>query len=173
MRSPRAEHHVIAASHDLTLHDCFQLADVLVSDISSVVTDFLYTERPIITTNPIGLQEAEFRRMFPTQMASYVLGPDFARVTEIVDRALGEDPLADARRRTKRYALGDLPSGPMHAFNENVERICEQAGSDAERIRNRFMFSPAEITGQRGTERFSVLDALRRLTGVRGSSEGG
>ena len=95
--------------------------------------------------------------------------PTSPRSAELVDRALGEDPLADARRRTKRYALGDLPNGPMHAFNENVERICEHAGSDAERIRNTFMFSPAEITAQRGTERSSMRDALRRLTGVRGS----
>jgi hypothetical protein len=174
MRSARAEHHVIGAAHpDMTLHDCFELADVLVSDISSVVTDFLYTERPIITTNPIGLREAEFRAMFPTQRASYVLGPDFTRVAELVDRALAEDPLADARRETKRYALGDLPDGPMHAFDENVERICEQAGSDAERIRNTFIFSPAEITAQRGTGRSSMRDALRRLTGVRGSAESG
>jgi CDP-glycerol glycerophosphotransferase (TagB/SpsB family) len=131
----------------MTLQDCFELADVLVSDISSVVTDFLYTERPIITTNPIGLREEDFRTMFPTQSASYVLGPDFTQVGELVDRALGEDPLADARRRTKRYVLGDLPDGPIHAFDENVERICEHARSDAERIRNTFMLPPA---GERG-----------------------
>ena len=174
MRAPRSEHHVIADAHrDMTLQDCFELADVLVSDISSVVTDFLYTERPIITTNPIGLQQEDFRTMFPTQRASYVLGPDFTQVAELVDRALGEDPLADARRRMKRYVLGDLPNGPMYAFNENVERICEHAGSDAERVRNTFMFSPAEITAQRGTARSSMRDALRRLTGVRGSAERG
>jgi hypothetical protein len=150
MQSPDRDRHLIAdARPGMTLNDCFELADVLISDISSVVTDFMHTERPIITTNPLGLQAEEFQAMFPTQRGSYVLGPDWGAVAALLDMALGDDPLSDERRAMKRYVLGDLPDGPLQAFSDNVDRVCETAVRDLERVRNSFMFSPT-IVARRG-----------------------
>jgi hypothetical protein len=143
-RSGRADLHVIADERpELTLIDCFELADVLISDVSSVVTDFLHTERPIITSNPKGLDHREFRRTFPTQEASYLLDPDLGELPALLDAALGEDPLAAARRRMKRYVLGDLPDGPLYAFRDNLDRVYAQGVRDAVRVRNTFTFEPA------------------------------
>jgi hypothetical protein len=133
--------HVVADAQGMTLNDCFAMSDVLISDISSVVTDFMHTERPIITSNPLGLEVEQFRAMFPTQQASYILGPDFGAVAAVLEEALGDDPLGEERRAMKRYVLGDLPEGPLSAFSHNVDRICEVADRDAERVRNSFMFS--------------------------------
>ena len=55
LRSSPGAHVVVDDDPRLTLLDCLQAADVLVSDISSVATDFLYTERPIVTCNPSDL----------------------------------------------------------------------------------------------------------------------
>ena len=52
--------HLVVADRDLTLPECLAAADVLVSDISSVATDFLATERPIITCDPAGLPAEDF-----------------------------------------------------------------------------------------------------------------
>jgi len=136
--------HLIADEHpELTLTGCFELADVLISDVSSVVTDFLHTERPIITSNPKQLDHREFRRMFPTQEASYLLDPDLHELLALLDSALSEDPLAAARSRMKRYVLGDLPDGPLNAFRDNVDRVYALGVRDAVRVRNTFTFAPA------------------------------
>jgi hypothetical protein len=135
-------HLVVGRESGMTLNDCFAMADVLVADVSSVVTDFLHTERPIIVSNPIGLELVQFQSIFPTQRAFYVLGPPYDTTCDLLDLALGEDPLAEARREMKRYVLGDLPRGPMAAFAENVERVCAAAVKDRERVRNDFMVSP-------------------------------
>jgi len=141
-QSAHPERHLIAAERpELTLTDCFARADVLISDISSVVTDFLHTERPIVTSNPRALSHDEFQRMFPTQMASYVLDPDLTELLALLDDALGEDSLADTRLEMKRYVLGDLPHGPIEAFRENVDRLYAQGVKDAVRVRNTFTFS--------------------------------
>ncbi len=38
-----------------TLFDCFNHTDLLMTDISSVVADYLYSEKPYMVTNSAGL----------------------------------------------------------------------------------------------------------------------
>lgn len=127
LRQAGAPHRCIDDEPGVDLQDCFQAADVLISDVSSVVSDFLYTERPIIVTNPQGMPPAEFRTAFPSQAASYLVGPGLAGFAEAVTDALGSDPLAAARRELKRYVLGDLPQGPIVAFVEATQRLAQDA----------------------------------------------
>lgn len=115
--------HRLAADGALTLPECLAEADVLVSDVSSVTTDFLYTERPVITCDPVGLPAAEFVAQYPTQAACYLLHPDLAELDAVLDDVLGEDPLRAARIAMKRHILGDPPGGPQAAFQANVARI--------------------------------------------------
>jgi hypothetical protein len=141
-----AERHVIAADQPgMTLNDCFDQADVLISDISSVVTDFLHTERPIIISNPRSIRHERFREIFPTQRASYLLDPDPASLLDVLDQTLGDDPLAAPRRAMKTYVLGDLPHGPLRAFSANVDRVHEEAVEHARRVRNSFTVPDPEL----------------------------
>jgi hypothetical protein len=131
--------HLVADDHPgMTLNDCFDRADLLISDVSSVVTDFLHTERPILISNPTTMQHEQFRKTFPTQAASYVVDRDLADLASLLDDALGGDSLADRRRVMKRYVLGDLPDGPLRAFDDNVNRVYEEAVEHAARVRNSF-----------------------------------
>jgi hypothetical protein len=115
--------HLVTADSDLSLTECLERADVLVSDISSVATDFLYTERPIITCNPSALSAEEFVQAFPTQAASYLLGPRLEELDAVLAAALGDDPLKPARLEMKRHVLGDTPDGPQAAFAAQVARV--------------------------------------------------
>jgi hypothetical protein len=99
------------------INDCLQRADVLVSDVSSVVTDFLYTERPIVVCNPDGLDEAEFFSRYPSLGSCYLLAPDLSNADEIFAAVFGPDPKAPDRLAAKKRLLGDLPQGPQQAFN--------------------------------------------------------
>ncbi|NLU78838.1 hypothetical protein HCA58_10690 [Micromonospora sp. HNM0581] len=107
------------------LFDCFNQTDLLVSDVSSVVSDFVQSQRPYVVANPGGLPEDEFRRSFPTSRAAYLLAADCAELKEIVavTRA-GDDPMTGARRELKTYLLGPADANPLDRLAEEVGRLC-------------------------------------------------
>lgn len=117
--------HLVTGDEDLSLTECLSKADVLISDISSVATDFLYTTRPILVCNPRGLSAEEFVEMFPSQSSSYVISPDLSGLDEGMAEALGPDRLKPARIEMKKHVLGDTPEGPQAAFQANVTRVTQ------------------------------------------------
>lgn len=116
-------HVVVDRRPELTLTDCLARADVLVSDISSVVSDYLATRRPVVVTNPAGLAPDDFRAAYPSQRGSYLVAPDLAGFDEAIADALGPDPLRPEREALVGYLLGDLPDGPQAAFDAALARL--------------------------------------------------
>lgn len=114
---------LVVADRGLSLPECLAGADVLVSDVSSVISDYLSTERPVIVCNPAGLPASDFVAAYPSQASSYLLGADLAGLDAILTHALTDDPLREARIAMKRHVLGDPPGGPQAAFAANVARI--------------------------------------------------
>jgi hypothetical protein len=91
------------------VYDCFNHADLLLTDISSVAGDFVVTGKPYAVTNVKGLDTEEFRRLFPTAaVAAYLVGPDCAELPGIVAQAQsgGPDPMAGPRRELRNHLLG-------------------------------------------------------------------
>jgi len=101
-----ASRHVVVQGGLPTLYDCFDHADVLVADVSSVVTDFVASGKPYLCANPKGLTEADFRRANPTASGAYLLGPDCRELPEIVDLVRGSDPMEADRATLREYLLG-------------------------------------------------------------------
>ncbi len=122
---------LVVADRGLTVTECLAGADVLVSDVSSLVSDYLATGRPVIVCDPAGLSRDAFVAAYPSQASSYLLGPDLADLDLILGQALGEDPLREARIAMRRHVLGDPPGGPQAAFAANLERLCDGAVADA------------------------------------------
>jgi hypothetical protein len=131
-------HLYVGPESELTLYECFDMADVLISDISSVVTDFLYTERPLITSNPRRLPRDRYFHTFPTQRASYILERSLDNFTQILDDVLGGDSLRAQRLEMKRYVLGDHPNGPTATFIAQSDRLTMEATEHMASIRNEF-----------------------------------
>lgn len=117
--------HLVVTGRTPSLFDCFNVTDLLVSDVSSVVSDFVQSERPYVVANPAGLPEDEFRRQFPTARAAYLLSTDGGELAKIlaVTRG-GDDPMAEARRELKEYLLGPAGSNPMDRFRDEIGRLC-------------------------------------------------
>ncbi|MBQ1075084.1 CDP-glycerol glycerophosphotransferase family protein [Micromonospora sp. C31] len=117
--------HLVVTGRTPGLFDCFNQTDLLVSDISSVVSDFMQSQRPYVMANPAGLPEDEFRRRYPTARAAYLLGADCGELAKIVavTRA-GADPMTEARRELKTYLLGPDEPSPMDRFRTEVDRLC-------------------------------------------------
>jgi hypothetical protein len=95
------------------VYDCFNHADLLITDISSVAGDFIVSGKPYAVTNVKGLSAEEFRELFPTAaLAAYLIGPGCAELPQVLAHAQGEgaDPLAERRRELRAHLLG--PDGP-------------------------------------------------------------
>ncbi len=72
---PEGEHQVVVDARP-SLYSCFDAADLLISDVSSVISDFLASGKPYAVANTGGMSEAEFRAAFPTVAAAVILTPD-------------------------------------------------------------------------------------------------
>jgi hypothetical protein len=127
------QHRVIAGPLP-ALYECFNEADLLISDISSVVSDFIASGKPYVVTNPDGLDEDVFRERFPTAAAAYLLGPDCAGLPGILSQAAapGDDRLGEARRELRRYLLGPDQPDARTRFAAAVEALIERSAGAAD-----------------------------------------
>lgn len=117
-------HEVVTGSEGL--YQAFNRADLLVSDISSVITDFLASGKPYVVTH-FGTSSADqFRLEFPSAAGAYVLLGDGSDVAGFMQDARDRDSLATERARTTAYLLGELEGDPVvrfdRAFDEAVAR---------------------------------------------------
>jgi hypothetical protein len=120
--------HVVASDHpEVDLFAWFDGADVLVSDISAVVTDWLATGRPYLVTNPRDLPADEFDRAYPSHAGAYRVGRDLTDLPVALDDALDGDPLAARRADMARRVLGDHPEGPQATFDRAIREVIDLA----------------------------------------------
>jgi CDP-Glycerol:Poly(glycerophosphate) glycerophosphotransferase len=94
-----------------SIFDTFNAADAMVSDVSSVIPDFLYSEKPFVVTSMVpGVEMEEFIEEFPLAQAGYVLGGDLSNLDQVLSDLLDTDPVVGRRRELKTYYLGDFPA---------------------------------------------------------------
>ncbi|MEU9828998.1 CDP-glycerol glycerophosphotransferase family protein [Micromonospora chersina] len=98
-----------AAGRDLTLTECVNRADALVSDVSGVISDWLYSGKPYAVTD-MGVDGEHFVERFPLAGSGYVLRRDMSNVDEVLTELLDTDPKAADRWATRIRYLGDFPA---------------------------------------------------------------
>ncbi|MGH3097190.1 MAG: CDP-glycerol glycerophosphotransferase family protein [Streptosporangiales bacterium] len=107
--SGRAHVFGVAAERERSVVDCFNAADALISDVSSVVSDFLFSAKPFAITDMVG-EGDRFADTFPMARAAYVLRGDLSNLDPVLDELLETDPLEEPRREARAYYLGDFPT---------------------------------------------------------------
>ncbi|MGA5561607.1 hypothetical protein ACPCUV_10575 [Streptomyces platensis] len=146
---PEWEHRIITTARP-GIFSCFNEADVLISDVSSVVSDYLTSEKPYAVANTSGMSEDDFRVNFPTVRAATILTPEAAEVAGLLDavRNPEKDTLAAERAELKEHLLG--PSDPPSSvrFNQAALALCAKADERRIRMENRL----SGIPGQRSQE---------------------
>ncbi|WP_433698556.1 glycerophosphotransferase [Nocardiopsis sp. CA-288880] len=117
--------HLVIQGPRPTLYSCFNQADLLISDISSVVADFIATEKPYAITNCEGITDEEFQDKHPTSGAAYMLAPDGGGLEAALAavRSAATDPLAEDRTRLKAYLLGSGDSSSQSRFEAAVDDL--------------------------------------------------
>lgn len=120
--------HVFGRRADVewSVADCTNACDALISDVSSVVSDWLQSEKPYSMTAMRSSVE-EFRDEYPIAQTAYVLRGDLENLDEVLDDLLVDDPLAEARSARKRYVLGEFRGEESaDAFADFVRRVVRE-----------------------------------------------
>ncbi|WP_433553670.1 CDP-glycerol glycerophosphotransferase family protein [Micromonospora zamorensis] len=102
-------HVVGTAARELSLTECVNSSDALVSDVSGVISDYLYSGKPYAVTD-MGDAGDRFTERFPLAGSGYVLRRDMSNVDAVLTDLLDTDPLAAERWATRRRYLGDFPA---------------------------------------------------------------
>ena len=111
-----------AAETEMSIFDCFNASDAMVSDVSSVVSDYLFSGKPFAIYSP-GLSPEAFVEEFPIARAGYLLAGDVSNLDDTLDRMLSSDPDRADRLILREAYLGDFPEvGYADAFVREAER---------------------------------------------------
>jgi CDP-glycerol glycerophosphotransferase (TagB/SpsB family) len=97
-----------AAEQEMSVEDCFNASDAMVSDVSAVVSDYLHSDKPFAMVS-VGRTPQQLLVDAPAARAAYVIKDDLSNLAQTCDDLLGADPLAAVRNETKIYYLGDFP----------------------------------------------------------------
>lgn len=122
------EHRTVTGAQP-KLYDCFNQSDAMVSDISSVVSDFIASGKPYAVTDSAELGAEEFRRQNTAVRAAVILSNSAQEIDELL-RAVADpatDPLAEARHELKAYLLGPDEPTSMEQFNAAVQALTVKA----------------------------------------------
>lgn len=145
-------HRVVENAPD-GLYRAFNDADVLITDISSLITDFLFSRKPYIVTNPLGLAPAQFAADFPSTSAAYVLREPVDELPRFLRDVVEQDSLGDRRDVLRAHLLGD-GDAPLERFVDEVSGFVRR--SEDERIRRRNAAAAVDIEGNIGS---TIVDA--------------
>ena len=128
------DHRVIGSgAKEDTINECFNKASGLISDISSVVSDFLASEKPYAVFNHTDSTEVDFVNEFPSTGAATIIHRDGRGIEEfiaVVTRS-APDSRAEARSALATYLLGTADQRTLEAFQKSVSDFI--ARSDVER----------------------------------------
>jgi len=122
------EHRVITGAEP-RLYDCFNVSDAMVSDISSVVSDFIASGKPYAVTDSAELGVEEFKRQNTAVRAATILSNSAAELGGLLDavRDPAGDPLAEDRKELKQYLLGPDEPTSIEQFNTAVANLALKA----------------------------------------------
>lgn len=125
---PRWEHRMITGAEP-QLYDCFNVSDGMVSDISSVVSDFIASGKPYAVTDSAELGAEEFKRQNTAVRAAVILTNSAAELDELLSavHTPASDPLAGERKELKQYLLGPDEPPSIVQFNTAVADLALKA----------------------------------------------
>ncbi|MDT0391448.1 hypothetical protein RM641_28860 [Streptomyces sp. DSM 41921] len=125
---PSWEHGVVTGAEP-RLYDCFNVSDAMVSDISSVVSDFIASGKPYAVTDSAEVGVEEFKRNNTAVRAAVILSNSAKELGELLDavRDPAADPLAEDRKELKQYLLGPDEPTSLEQFNTAVANLALKA----------------------------------------------
>lgn len=107
-RSGRKHLFGAAAESERGIVECINSSDAMVSDVSSVVSDYLFSRKPLAIV-AVPCEPEAFIREYPVARAAYIIDAQLGNVARVFDDMLGTDPMRPERLRIRGRYLGDFP----------------------------------------------------------------
>lgn len=101
-----------------SIYEYMNISDLMITDISSTIIDYLYTNKPIILTNPKSISDDILKDDFKSSNATYILD-DPKKLKELFMNMIENDFLKDRREEVSKYILGDTKNS-FKKFNEVI-----------------------------------------------------
>ncbi|MDQ0713345.1 hypothetical protein QFZ55_002797 [Streptomyces luteogriseus] len=120
---PSWEHRVITGAEP-RLYDCFNVSDAMVSDISSVVSDFIASGKPYAVTDSAEVGVEEFKRNNTAVRAAVILSNSASELGELLGAVRAPDARPAGRGPQGAQAVpagpgrADLPGAVQHRRRE-------------------------------------------------------
>ncbi|MBO9473647.1 CDP-glycerol glycerophosphotransferase family protein [Shimia sp. R10_1] len=115
------------ATTEEDVFDLYERADLLISDVSSTLIDFLATGKPYIVTNPNAYSETDLTS-FPSVAGGYLTSRDASNLPDLMATSFTTDPRAQNRKALRDYALGDHDSPAGAAFQNACRQLLDDRG---------------------------------------------
>lgn len=124
------DHRVIKGG---SINEWFNRSSALITDISSVVSDYLASEKPYAVFNHSDLDDDAFRAEFPSTKAGTTIGRDGRGIDELINVVTrrAPDTLEPTRIDLATYLLGPQERRTLESFQASISALI--ARSDAER----------------------------------------
>ncbi len=123
-----------AAETDLDAFGCMNAADAMISDVSSVVSDFLFSGKPFAMVAPAGAGRRtetdldDFVSAYPVARAAHLVDHGLLRLPVVLDELCSPstDSRAEVRAEVRADYLGDFPAdGYAGVFVDAVGQVCD------------------------------------------------
>jgi CDP-glycerol glycerophosphotransferase (TagB/SpsB family) len=110
---------------------CFNAADALITDVSSVLSDFLPSGKPLAVCAPQEQDLEQFGATFPSTRAADVLRPDGADLARFLGVVTGREPdtWAGRRQAIREYLFGPAEPPAELRFAAAVSALAARAGA--------------------------------------------
>jgi hypothetical protein len=119
------------AEKEMSVVDCFNACDAMISDVSSVVSDYLISGKPFAMC-AVSAHGEDFLESFPLAKAAYVIEvlsadrPD--GLADLLDSMLTTDPMSAERHAARTYYLGEAEAKQCaEPFIQKARQLIDQA----------------------------------------------
>lgn len=116
----------------MSLEECFNLSDAMISDVSAVTSDYLQSRKPLAIVS-VGRTPEQLERDVPVSRASYIINDELSNLEKKLDDMLGLDPLSEDRNEMRKYYLGDFVSdGYADIFIDRAVNVIDAKRAETE-----------------------------------------
>lgn len=119
MKSFCRSHGIRVEESLVSIHECMNNSDLLITDVSSVLNDYLMTRKPIILCINEWMTKLDLAGDFPSTRAAYHL-QDGNEVGKVLDEINEGDALRDIREEVRKDSLGDFEESSMEKFRSVI-----------------------------------------------------
>lgn len=115
-----------------SINEWFNRATALVTDVSSVVSDFLASEKPYAVFNHTELDDETFRSDYPSASAGTTIGRDGHGIAEFIAVVTQQatDDSAAARVDLATYLLGPPEHRTLESFQASIDTMIARSEAD-------------------------------------------